>query len=73
MNVVQQPKADSTPRQEAPGPEAVTRVQSGVWGAVPTRRYDDLARRFGPFFGASGNRPCSESEIARSPSNKFDG
>ena len=50
MNVVQQPKADSTLREEAPRPEAVTRVQSAVWGAAPTRRYDDLAAPFRAIF-----------------------
>ena len=50
MNVVQQPKADSTLRHEAFEPEAVTRVQGGVWGAAPTRRYDDLAAPYRPIF-----------------------
>jgi alkylation response protein AidB-like acyl-CoA dehydrogenase len=60
VNVVQQPKADSTLRQEAPGPEAVSRVQSGVWGAAPTRRYDDLAAPFRAIF-----RRIRESAVQR--------
>ena len=60
MNVVPQPKANSTLRQEAPGPEAVTRVQSGVWGAAPTRRYDDLAAPFRAIF-----RRIRESAVQR--------
>jgi alkylation response protein AidB-like acyl-CoA dehydrogenase len=60
VNVAQQPKADSTLRQEAPGPEAVSRIQSGVWGAAPTRRYDDLAAPFRAIF-----RRIRESAVQR--------
>jgi alkylation response protein AidB-like acyl-CoA dehydrogenase len=35
---------------EAPKPQHVLTVQDGVWGAAPTRRYEELAAHFRPIF-----------------------
>jgi alkylation response protein AidB-like acyl-CoA dehydrogenase len=50
MNVSRTIHADAGLHQEAPKPEPETTVRSGVWGAAPSRRYDDLTAPFRPIF-----------------------
>jgi alkylation response protein AidB-like acyl-CoA dehydrogenase len=50
VNVMQRSDADVAGRQEALKPQHVISVQNGVWGAGPTRRYEELASRFRPVF-----------------------
>jgi alkylation response protein AidB-like acyl-CoA dehydrogenase len=51
VNVLQKPEADAAGRQEASKPQRVISVQDGVWGAAPSRRYEELAAHFRPVFG----------------------
>jgi alkylation response protein AidB-like acyl-CoA dehydrogenase len=50
VNVLQKPKTDAALHQEASKSQHVPTVQHGVWGAGPTRRYEELASRFRPVF-----------------------
>jgi alkylation response protein AidB-like acyl-CoA dehydrogenase len=50
MNVSRTIHADAGLHQGAPKPEPETMVRSGVWGAAPSRRYDDLTAPFRPIF-----------------------
>jgi alkylation response protein AidB-like acyl-CoA dehydrogenase len=50
MNVSRTVRADAGVHSGAPKPERGTTVQKGVWGAAPSRRYDDLAAPFRPIF-----------------------
>ena len=50
MNIVRTAVADAAVHPGAPKPERGTTVQNGVWGAAPSRRYDDLAAPFRPIF-----------------------
>jgi alkylation response protein AidB-like acyl-CoA dehydrogenase len=50
VNVLQKPETDAALHQETPKPQHVPTVQHGVWGAGPTRRYEELASRFRPVF-----------------------
>jgi alkylation response protein AidB-like acyl-CoA dehydrogenase len=50
MNIVRTALADAAAHPGAPKPERGTTVQNGVWGAAPSRRYDDLAAPFRPIF-----------------------
>jgi alkylation response protein AidB-like acyl-CoA dehydrogenase len=54
VNVAQRSGADVAQREEAPKPQHVLTGQDGVWGAPPTRRYDDLAAPFRPVFRRIG-------------------
>jgi alkylation response protein AidB-like acyl-CoA dehydrogenase len=50
MNVSRTIQADTGLHQGAPKPEPETTVQNAIWGAPPSRRYDDLAAPFRPVF-----------------------
>jgi alkylation response protein AidB-like acyl-CoA dehydrogenase len=50
VNVLSKPAADLAPRREAARSQGASSVQGGVWGAAPTRRYDDFAAPFRPIF-----------------------
>jgi alkylation response protein AidB-like acyl-CoA dehydrogenase len=50
MNVLRTARANAEAPRGAPKPERVTTVQNGIWGAAPSRRYDDLATPFRPIF-----------------------
>jgi alkylation response protein AidB-like acyl-CoA dehydrogenase len=50
MNVLRTAHPDADAPPGAPKPERGTTVQNGIWGAAPSRRYDDLAAPFRPIF-----------------------
>jgi hypothetical protein len=50
MNVLRPGHANAEVHLEGPKPERGTTVQNGIWGAAPSRRYDDLAAPFRPIF-----------------------
>src|SRR5580692_816098 len=50
MNVLRTAHADAAASADAPKPERGVTVQDGIWGAAPSRRYDDLAAPFRPIF-----------------------
>src|SRR6202453_3197115 len=50
MNVSRTVHADAGLHKGAPKPGPETTVQNPIWGAAPSRRYDDLAAPFRPVF-----------------------
>src|SRR5580658_7343788 len=50
MNVLRTVHADAGLHPGAPKLERGMTVQNGIWGAAPSRRYDDLAAPFRPIF-----------------------
>jgi alkylation response protein AidB-like acyl-CoA dehydrogenase len=50
MNVLRTAHADAAASADAPKPERGVTPQNGIWGAAPSRRYDDLAAPFRPIF-----------------------
>jgi alkylation response protein AidB-like acyl-CoA dehydrogenase len=50
MNVLRPAHADAEAPPGTPKPERGVTVQNGIWGAAPSRRYDDLAAPFRPIF-----------------------
>jgi alkylation response protein AidB-like acyl-CoA dehydrogenase len=50
MNIVRTALADAAAHPGAPKLERGTTAQNGVWGAAPSRRYDDFAAPFRPIF-----------------------
>src|SRR5258708_4846662 len=50
MNVLLAAHADAEDPTGAPRPERGATVQNEIWGASPSRRYDDLAAPFRPIF-----------------------
>jgi alkylation response protein AidB-like acyl-CoA dehydrogenase len=50
MNVSRTVQADAEVHPGVPKPAGETTAQNGVWGAAPSRRYDDLAAPFRPIF-----------------------
>ena len=50
MNVLRTVHANAGLHPDASKPAPGATVQSGVWGAAPSRRYDDLAAPFRPIF-----------------------
>jgi alkylation response protein AidB-like acyl-CoA dehydrogenase len=50
VNVQRKPEANAALHRDAPKTQPVIPIQDGVWGAAPTRRYDDLAASFRPIF-----------------------
>jgi alkylation response protein AidB-like acyl-CoA dehydrogenase len=50
MNVLRTVHHDAEVHAGDPKPERGATVQNGIWGAAPSRRYDDLAASFRPIF-----------------------